>query len=206
MSVEAEPSAPHESLAGCLLVAMPNMTDNRFAEAVILMLSHDAEHAMGVVINKTLQKLSLADLAAQLDIEPGPHSRGVPVHYGGPVQTNRGFVIHTTDYQGETGSKLDEGLAVTTHREIVRDLAVETPTLTPPGDFVFAVGYAGWGAGQLEEEVLANVWLHLPSARDLVFSKDLESIWDQAFERLGVSRAMFSSEWSMVRDANTPVN
>src|SRR5215471_15753430 len=144
------------SLAGQLLVAMPQMQDPRFARSVIYLCAHsDDAGAMGLVINKLLGSLTMGELFAQLDIEPSGTIRSRPVHFGGPVEAARGFVLHSADYNEEATVVVDGNIAVTATLEILRAIGQGRG----PRQSLFALGYAGWAPGQLDAEIQANGWL-----------------------------------------------
>jgi len=160
-----------------LLVAMPGMGDPRFARTVIYMCSHNAEGAMGLVINKPYPGLTFPNLLRQLSIETTVESN-ITVRLGGPVETGRGFVLHSTD------------VCLTATLDILKALA----TGDGPANAVLALGYAGWGAGQLENEIQANGWLHCPADPDLIFGPDVETKYERAMRKIGIDPAMLSSE------------
>lgn len=182
------------------------MNDPRFEKSVILMVSHDPSHAMGIVINKALAKVELGDLLEQLAIDPREGAGGEPVFYGGPVQTDRGVVIHTLDYQSPQTLAIGGGMGVTASKEILANIGGRTRTQEPPKRYKLAIGHAGWGAGQLESEIAVNAWCHCDSDVDLVFGATSSDIWRDTFKRLGVTNAMFSKEWSTARTSDAPVN
>lgn len=193
-------------LAGKLLIAMPNMTDPRFEKSVLLMVSHDPRHAMGIVINKPLVDIELGDLLEQLSIDPAEGAGGEPVYYGGPVQTDRGLVIHTLDYHSPQTMTVGDRFGVTASREILVDIGGRERGRKAPEKYLLAIGHAGWGPGQLESEIAVNAWCHSDAAVSLVFGGDSRDIWRAALESLGVTGAMLSPEWSTVRPGDAPLN
>ncbi len=199
-------SAERDFLAGKLLIAMPNMTDPRFEKSVLLMVSHDPAHAMGVVINKQLADVELGDLLEQLAVDPREAAGGEPVYYGGPVQTDRGLVVHTLDYRSPATLPVGDNLGVTASKEILVDIGGRSRTRKPPQKYLLAIGHAGWGAGQLESEIAVNAWCHSEATIDLVFGGDGRDIWRAALESLGVTGAMLSPEWSNARSGDAPLN
>lgn len=204
-----EPSsrpAEQDFLAGKLLIAMPNMSDPRFEKSVLLMVSHDPAHAMGVVINKPLEDVELGDLLEQLSVDPREAAGGEPVYYGGPVQTDRGLVVHTLDYCSPQTMLVGDNLGVTASREILVDIGGRSRVRKPPEKYLLAIGHAGWGAGQLESEISVNAWCHSETTMDLIFGGDRRNIWRAALESLGVTGAMLSPEWSSTRAGNAPLN
>lgn len=197
---------PQDFLAGKLLIAMPSMTDPRFEKSVILMVSHDAEHAMGVVVNKPLAEIELGDLLEQLAIDPREGAGGEPVFYGGPVQTDRGLVVHTLDYRTPQTMPVGDGLGVTASKDILVDIGGRGGARKPPSRYLLAIGHAGWGPGQLESEITVNAWCHSEASEALVFGAGSNDIWSAALKSLGVTNAMFSAEWSNSRRGDAPLN
>lgn len=174
-----------------LLVAMPTMGDSRFARTVIYMCSHSAEGAMGLVINKPYPGLTFPNLLRQLGIEPTISADDIAVRLGGPVETGRGFVLHSTDYMRQGSVRIDEtnGIGLTATLDVLRAIA----TGSGPSRSLFALGYAGWGAGQLDGELHENAWLAVPADFDLIFDPDLDTLWQRAVRRIGVDIAKLST-------------
>lgn len=193
-------------LTGQLLIAMPNMGDPRFEKSVIFMCSHDAEHAMGVIVNKPLAQVELAELLEQLDIEPLETANDTPVFFGGPVQTERGVVLHTLDYRIETTLQIASDLGLTATRDILIDIAGKNPNRNRPRRFLLAIGHAGWGSGQLEQEIAMNAWVHCEPDEAIIFDGAKNSSWKMALSKLGVTGAMLSPEWAVPRDDDQPLN
>jgi len=175
-------------LVGQLLVAMPGMQDTRFAKTVIYMCAHNAEGAMGLVVNRLLDALSFPDLLEQLDIDTSSTMDDVEVHFGGPVETGRGFVLHSPDYLQEGTMVVADGVALTATVEILRAIA----SGNGPQRHLLALGYAGWGPGQLDSEIKANGWLNVGADDGLVFDPDLNTKWDRAMAKLGIDPSMLS--------------
>jgi putative transcriptional regulator len=179
------------SLAGQLLVAMPQMLDQRFARSVIYLCAHsDDAGAMGLVINKLLGSLTMGELFAQLDISPSGIVNSRPVHFGGPVEAGRGFVLHTTDYNEEATMVVGGNLAVTATLEILRAIGKGQG----PRQSLFALGYAGWAPGQLDAEIQANGWLSVAADDDIIFDPDHDGKWRRALGKLGIDLSMLSSD------------
>lgn len=176
------------SLAGQLLIAMPGMRDPRFARSVVYMCAHSAEGAMGLVINRALETLTFADLLAQLGIDASNVAEPIHIHFGGPVETGRGFVLHSADYVQEGTLVVDEHMALTATVDILRAIAAGHG----PRRHLLALGYAGWGPQQLDNEILANGWLHVDADEMLVFDRDLESKWSRAMAKLGIDPRMLT--------------
>ncbi len=200
-------NAPQQDfLAGQLLIAMPNMGDPRFERSVILICAHDTDHAMGVIVNKRLDDVEFPDLLDQLDIEPAEDAQYTDVFFGGPVQTERGLVLHTSDYEIDKTLALPGGLALTATRDILVDIGGSEPKRPAPDRYLLAIGHAGWGAGQLEQEISMNAWLHCGADADLIFSGGHDDAWNGALAKLGVTSAMLSREWASTRDSGQPLN
>ena len=178
-------------LAGQLLIAMPGIGDPRFERAVVLICAHDEEHAMGLAVNRPVDGLTMAELLERLDIEPAAGAPEDLVLVGGPVERERGFVLHTDDYRGENSLPVSEGLALTATREILE--AVAAGGEDRPRRCVLALGYAGWDAGQLEREIRENVWLTCPPDEALLFGDDHDHKWSQALAKLGVDPGLLSA-------------
>ena len=176
-------------LEGQLLIAMPAMTDERFHRSVIYLCAHSAEGAMGLIVNKVLDSISFDELLTQLDIEPAGADTAPPVHFGGPVESGRGFVLHSADYLQDSSIEVDGDTALTATVDILRDVAAGRG----PKQSLLAIGYAGWGPGQLESEIHENAWLHAPVSSELVFGGDDETKWDRALKSLGIDVSLLSA-------------
>ena len=176
-------------LAGHLLVAMPNMRDPRFERTVIYMCVHNAEGAMGLVINKAVGSLTFPQLLRQLGI-PKEGAADRRVHFGGPVEMGRGFVLHTDEYEQESTVKVRAGFAVTATIDILKAIAEGRG----PQKALLALGYAGWAPGQLDGEIQANGWLHAPADLGIVFDDELDTKWTRAISKIGIDLALLSGE------------
>jgi putative transcriptional regulator len=174
-------------LSGQLLIAMPSMQDPRFERTVLYMCVHSPEGAMGLIINRTFGEVRFGDLMGQLGIE-GASASDRPVHFGGPVDCSRGFVLHSSEFQSDQTMLVDDHVALTATKDILRAIADGSG----PHQAIFALGYASWSEGQLDSEIQANAWLTAPADSDLVFDLDLESKWERAIARLGINPAMLS--------------
>jgi putative transcriptional regulator len=179
------------SLTGTLLLAMPQMLDPRFARSVIYLCAHsESDGAMGLVINKVLGALTMGELFTQLDIQLDGSFRSRPVHFGGPVETGRGFVLHTADYRDEGTLVLADNLAVTATLDILRAIGKGKG----PQQSLLALGYAGWAPGQLDAEIQANGWLSVDADAEFVFDPNIERKWNRALDRLGIELSMLSGD------------
>jgi putative transcriptional regulator len=177
-------------LTNHLLIAMPNLADPNFSRTVTLICEHSEEGAMGIVINHVTD-LSLRDILSQLDIKlEKDFSLSLPVHLGGPVQNNRGFVIHEPVGQWQSTLHITDTLGVSTSRDILEAIAESRG----PERCLIALGYAGWGAGQLEKEIAENSWLNGPSDHDILFKLPPEQRWTAAAQRVGVDLSTLHSE------------
>ena len=177
-----------DRLTGQILVAMPTLTDPNFAQAVILICAHSADGAMGIILNRSLERPSFEALLQQLDIAPVPPEREIRLCAGGPVENVRGFVVHTTDWMVDGTLRVDEGLGLTTSLDILKAVAQGRG----PRECLLALGYAGWGPGQLENEFGQNSWLSVPADEALVFKGDNETRWRRAMQKLHVDPALLS--------------
>lgn len=175
-------------LAGQLLIAMPGMRDPRFSRSVVYMCAHNADGAMGLVINRVLETLTFPELLSQLGIDSARVAAPISVHFGGPVETGRGFVLHSADYVHEGTLVVDENMALTATVDILRAIAAGEG----PRRHLLALGYAGWGPGQLDTEILANGWLHVDADETLVFDEDLDSKWTRAMAKIGIDPRMLA--------------
>jgi len=177
------------SLTGRLLIATPDMGDPRFRSSVIYLCSHDKSGAMGIAINKSKGDLQLSDMLDQIGIEGDVQVADTPVLNGGPVDIDRGFVLHTADYfQADTSLKLSDTLNLTSTKDILLAMVQEYA----PSKAMLAVGYSGWGAGQLEKEIAQNAWIVADADEALIFDTDLSSKWRKALAILGIKPEMLS--------------
>jgi len=175
---------------GQLLIAMPTMPDPRFARTVIYMCAHSDEGALGLVVNKLFDDLSFEDLLDQVGIEPTSCKHTIPVHSGGPVESGRGFVLHSNEFTDESTMAVDDKIALTASVDILRAIAQGTG----PRNCLLALGYSGWGPGQLESEIHENGWLNVPADDALIFDHDLENKWQRAIAKIGVDFAKLSGQ------------
>ncbi|HZH10281.1 MAG TPA: YqgE/AlgH family protein [Microvirga sp.] len=185
-------------LDGQLLVAMPGISDERFARAVIYICAHSPEGAMGIVLNRLAANVTMPDLLIQLEIVPELERIHLPeqvgrmqVLLGGPVETSRGFVLHSPDYHiAQSTLPIDDSVCLTATIDILRAIAQGHG----PRNAVLALGYVGWGAGQLELELQANGWLNCPADAELIFSTPADIRYEMALRRIGIEPAMLSME------------
>jgi putative transcriptional regulator len=185
-------------LDGQMLIAMPSMGDERFARSVIYMCAHSSEGAMGIIVNHPAAHISFRDLLVQLDvlgevdkIELPPRANRVKVLKGGPVDVQRGFVLHSSDFFIENSTlPIDEGICLTATLDILKAIARGEG----PRSAILALGYAGWAPGQLENEIQHNGWLHCPADAELIFGADTEAKYEQALRKIGIHLGMLSSE------------
>lgn len=189
-----EPDASEPaSLTGKILIAMPGMNDPRFQRAVILICAHSGDGAMGLVLNRPLPEVDFDDLLNQLEIDvEGGAQHPVEVRFGGPVEPGRGFVLHSVPEHGEDPEgrlRIGGALAMTTTRDILESLAQGQG----PENAVLALGYAGWGPGQLEDELVHNGWLIGDSGVDLIFSVDHDAKWPAALRAQGIDPSVLSA-------------
>ena len=177
-------------LSGQLLIAMPKMLDPRFERTVIYMCVHNADGAMGLIVNRPLEALSFSELLGQMDIQcPGAVAE-FPVQYGGPVETGRGFVLHTPEYDRDGTITVNDEIRLTATIEILKDMAASHG----PRRAILTLGYAGWGPGQLDGEIQQNAWLNVPADDALLFETDIGSRWERAIAKIGVDLALLSSD------------
>jgi len=176
------------SLAGQLLVAMPQMADSRFERSVIYMCAHSKDGALGLVVNRPFKKITFPALLDQLDIERAPDARAIRVLAGGPVEEGRGFVLHSDDYVRDDTLKVEGGFALTATIEILKALAKGEG----PSRSLLALGYSGWGPGQLEREITENGWLNVPADDSIVFDAMLDTKWERALAKLRLTPSSLS--------------
>lgn len=175
-------------LTGQLLIAMPAMEDPRFSQSVIYLCAHTKEGAMGLVLNRPLTSPTFEDLLRQLEVAPTPPARRIALCDGGPVDGARGFVLHTADWTSDGSLQVDDLIALTASLDVLQAIAAGEG----PREGFLALGYASWGAGQLDEEMQANAWLTAPATVDLVFDGDHTTKWRRAFAALRIDPLQLS--------------
>jgi putative transcriptional regulator len=185
-------------LDGKLLIAMPGIGDPRFERSVIFLCAHSADGAMGIVINKVAQNITFPDLLSRLDLLPAENRINLderlsqmPVQFGGPVETGRGFVLHTTDYySADTTLPISERVGLTATLDVLRAIAKGEG----PRRSLLALGYSGWGPGQLENEIQRNGWLHCEADEELIFNVANEEKYQAALQKIGIDPRMLSTD------------
>lgn len=181
--MDSEEFDPKGFLDGKLLIAMPGIGDPRFARSVVFICAHSHEGAMGLIVNKPATDLHFADLLEQLEIPVGDANDAIEVHIGGPVEHGRGFVLHSPDYEiADSTLSVGPEFGMTATLDILKDLA----NGTGPQECILALGYAGWGPGQLEAELQDNGWLICDAHPDLVFGAADEGKWTAALNSIGI--------------------
>lgn len=186
-----------QSLKGQFLVAMPEMGDDRFHDAVIFMVGHGDEGAMGLVVNQSVEDMRFGDILEELELGDRTDIIRLPerirdreVLRGGPVQRGRGFVLHSPDYFRDGNSyTVSDDICLTATLDVLKAVAFGNA----PADSVFALGYCGWSPGQLEQEIQGNGWLTVPFSRELLFGLPIEARYDAALASLGITRATLSA-------------
>jgi putative transcriptional regulator len=185
------PSDASAYFTGRLLVAMPGIEDPRFERSVILLCAHDGSHAMGLAVNRPIEGLTVTHLLKQLGVAPAAGALDDLVLMGGPVEPERGFVLHTDDYIGQApGLEIGGGVALTATREVLEALSGRNYR---PRRALMALGYAGWDAGQLEREIRESVWLTCEADEGLLFDDDHEHKWSRALAKIGIAAEHLSA-------------
>lgn len=178
-----------ETLEGKLLIAMPGMGDPRFDKSVVFICAHSDEGALGLIINKPTPELQFESLLKQLEINVDTPKQDIRVHFGGPVENGRGFVLHSGDYQTNDATlQVSDAFGMTATLDVLEEIA----NGTGPKSALLALGYAGWGPGQLESEILQNGWLTCDAPPELVFGAEDDTKWTAALSTLGVDALMLS--------------
>jgi putative transcriptional regulator len=175
-------------LTGHLLIAMPTMADPRFAQSVIYLCAHTPEGAMGLVLNKPLQRPGFDELLRQLEVAPAPPARRIRLCSGGPMDNARGFVLHTSDWTGEGSLRVNDELALTASLDVLKAIAEGGG----PREGLLALGYAGWGPGQLDAEIQQNAWLSVPADEGIVFDGEHNTKWRRALAKLHIDPLLLS--------------
>lgn len=190
-SKEPKPRGAEGFLLGKLLVALPGMPDPRFEKSVIFMCAHSDQGAMGLIVNKPFEGISFREMVAKLDVTVTANTPDPPVLFGGPVGTGQGFVLHTSEYAGNDATMpVTPGISLTATVDILRAIAEGRG----PEKSLFALGYAGWGPGQIEDEMTSNGWIPCEAEQSIVFGTDCEAKWKAALATLGADITGLSSD------------
>ena len=183
----ARPTIPSIDLsrgfAGKMVVAMPHLDDTPFEQSVCLICSHDDEHAFGVIVNKPMGGVSVAEVVAEMDIVADEAAERAPVFFGGPVDLQRGAVLHTLDFQRDETVVIGPNIGLTATKDALEAICT---AIRAPKKWMLIMGHAGWDGGQLENEIKRNDWLNIHALEDMVFGQPSEA-WDDALEQLGIS-------------------
>lgn len=181
---------PESTFSGQLLIAMPGMGGGSFSRSVVYLCAHSEDGALGLIVNKPTPEIRFRDLLEQIGIPVGGAVRDIRVHFGGPVEQARGFVLHSPDYTaGEATLAVDESVSMTASVDVLQAIARGEG----PESSMMALGYAGWGPGQLESEIAQNGWLTAPARSDIVFGRANEHKWSAALKSLGIDPLNLSS-------------
>lgn len=182
--------APKLDLTGKILIAMPGMGDPRFAHSVVYLCAHSDDGAMGLIVNKTMGKMTFSDLLEQLSISETAESRHLPLHFGGPVEGGRGFVLHSAEYRSQISTlPVDDFFSMTATQDVLEEMAAGDG----PDKALMALGYSGWGPGQLESEIAENGWLICDAGFELVFDLADDKKWEAALNTLGIDPLLLSA-------------
>lgn len=179
-----------DSLEGKLLIAMPGMGDPRFERSVIFMCAHSPDGALGLIVNKPAPELKFASLIEQLGIDAGASKRDIRIHFGGPVENGRGFVLHSGDYNSNDSTlRVNDAFGMTATLDVLEEIARGDG----PSSALLALGYSGWGPGQLEAEILQNGWLTCDAPPEIVFDTEDDAKWSAALKTLGIDPLTLSA-------------
>ena len=170
------------NLTGQLLISMPSLQDERFFKTVIYLCAHSKDGAMGIIINKKIDYDLYPDLLEQLGIDKPLDNKKLFIRYGGPVESGRGFILHSDEIIQKESLTIDSGIALTSTAEFFENLSKGKG----PKNSILALGYAGWGAGQLEKEIIANSWMTLSTDSKFLFDEEVNNKWSQAYNLLGI--------------------
>lgn len=181
---------PAGYLEGALLVATPSLRESCFARSVVYVFAHDEDGAMGLVINHVFDNLNSKQVFNQLHITDITPSISLPIHFGGPVESERGFILHTNDVLYPQTLKENKGIVLSSNVDLLKDIALGKG----PKNVIFALGYAGWQGGQLEEEIAHNQWITFPATTDIIFSHTRSSKWLETGKAFGIDLYRISDE------------
>ncbi len=180
--------AEAHTLAGQFLIAMPAMADPRFAQTVVYLCAHSRDGAMGIVLNRSLARPSFSELLTQLELSPVPPARDIRLVEGGPVEQGRGFVLHSADWTSEASLRVDDATALTASLDVLKAIAAGGG----PRNGLLALGYAGWGPGQLDGEMQQNAWLSAPADSAIIYDADDATKWKRALGVLKIDPLLLS--------------
>ena len=180
----------YTSLRGQLLVATPQMDYGQFQQSVIYICQHDGESTMGLIINQQIDDLNFGDLAEKLEIGTPRDAADMPLYIGGPVERSRGYILHSQEQMMPDSIAVSDDIALSLHLDILQDIAQGIG----PSHAKIIIGYAGWSAGQLENELRENMWFHIPATPQMVFSEDSSTLWDMAFKLAGLDAGALSPQ------------
>lgn len=169
-------------LTGQILIAMPSMNDGRFDHSVIYIIAHDAQGAMGLILNKPIEGFTFHDLLYQIDLKPSKQTPTPPVYYGGPVEVGRGFVLHSPDFTSPTTIQINDDFSLSATLEVIEAIALGNG----PEYEILTLGYAGWSPGQLDDELKENVWLCASTTGEFIFENPRETLWEDALHLMGI--------------------
>ncbi len=177
-------------LSGKFIIASPAMTDPRFYKAVIYMVSHKNEGAMGIIINQPIIETKINTIIENEDLKNNVNMDNIPITFGGPVDTKKGFILHTSEFKDKTTLKVDKNIFLTSNINILKSIVKGEG----PKKSLFALGYAGWYAGQLEKELSNNGWLIAPGNSNLIFECDIKNKWNEAMKSIGINPNFLNSK------------
>jgi putative transcriptional regulator len=185
-----DPTRKEGFLEGKFLIALPGMPDPRFERSVILMCAHSSEGAMGLIVNKPVDGMPLSHLLGKLGIKVTANRVDTPVLFGGPVETERGLILHSSEYGGTQSTRVTQEVSLTGTIDVLHAIAQGRG----PHQAMFALGYAGWGPGQIEEEIRHNSWVHCDFDNAILFDLESDAKWAAALRKLGIDLSGLSSQ------------
>ena len=178
------------NLAGQILISLPTMQDERFHESVIYICAHSPEGAMGIIINQPIIETKINTIIENEDLKNNVNMDNIPITFGGPVDTKKGFILHTSEFKDKTTLKVDKNIFLTSNINILKSIVKGEG----PKKSLFALGYAGWYAGQLEKELSNNGWLIAPGNSNLIFECDIKNKWNEAMKSIGINPNFLNSK------------
>jgi len=189
-SISEEPVRLSHSLTGQLLVATPHMSDERFRRKAVFICKHDEESTMGLIINQPHDDITLEQVVDQLDIESPRFALDDPIYTGGPVESQRGYILHTSDHIMPDTMQVTEAVSLSVHVDMIREISRGLG----PSMYKIMLGYSGWSSGQLEEELKMNMWFHLGASPSMLFATKSDMVWDQCFSLMGMNAGSLSAQ------------